>query len=248
MRWLEGKPASSARPAERSTPNGRAGAMLAAPGTASSKKALRRPIGGGAQPAREGTALRARGFDKRRIRNRRAAPRVSANSTRVCGGGLVPGLASIVWSAADPGVGKSTAYPSGLGGLRQERAAARSIFPAKTAMAQVRLAAPAAWSFPMRQWRSVRPPASKTFFSTLEKDKPPGVVAIDSIQTIWTSALEAAPGTIAASAHGFVRSGALCQGVGAVVILVGHVTEGRPDRRTPRRWEHLVDARPLFRR
>ena len=32
--------------------------------------------------------------------------------------------------------------------------------------------------------------------STLESGPVPGVVAIDSIQTIWTSALDAAPGTI----------------------------------------------------
>ncbi len=33
--------------------------------------------------------------------------------------------------------------------------------------------------------------------ATLEAGKPPGIVAIDSIQTLWTGALDAAPGTIA---------------------------------------------------
>jgi len=33
--------------------------------------------------------------------------------------------------------------------------------------------------------------------ATLDKGKPPGIVAIDSIQTLWTGTLEAAPGTIA---------------------------------------------------
>ena len=47
--------------------------------------------------------------------------------------------------------------------------------------------------------------------ATLESGKPPGIVAIDSIQTLWTGALDAAPGTIAQVRTASLRSGALCQ-------------------------------------
>ena len=58
-----------------------------------------------------------------------------------------------------------------------------------------------------------------------ESGKPPGIVAIDSIQTIWTGALEAAPGTIAqvrTASFDLVR---YAKSSGAAVILVGHVTK-----------------------
>ena len=77
--------------------------------------------------------------------------------------------------------------------------------------------------------------------STLEKAKTPGIVAIDSIQTIWTSALEAAPGTIAqvrTASFDLVR---YAKASGAAVILVGHVTKDGQIA-GPKAVEHLVDA------
>ena len=44
--------------------------------------------------------------------------------------------------------------------------------------------------------------------STLQSGPPPGILAIDSIQTIWTQSLDAAPGTIAqvrTASHDLVR-------------------------------------------
>src|SRR6185503_13553305 len=77
--------------------------------------------------------------------------------------------------------------------------------------------------------------------STLESGPTPSIVAIDSIQTIWTSALEAAPGTIAqvrTASFDLVR---YAKSSGAAVLLIGHVTkEGQIAG--PRVVEHLVDA------
>ncbi len=61
--------------------------------------------------------------------------------------------------------------------------------------------------------------------STLDMGPPPGIIAIDSIQTIWTSALEAAPGTIAqvrTASFDLVR---YAKSTGAALLLVGHVTK-----------------------
>ncbi len=77
--------------------------------------------------------------------------------------------------------------------------------------------------------------------STLEQGPPPGIIAIDSIQTIWTSALEAAPGTIAqvrTASFDLVR---YAKQTGAALLLIGHVTkEGQIAG--PKQVEHLVDA------
>jgi DNA repair protein RadA/Sms len=77
--------------------------------------------------------------------------------------------------------------------------------------------------------------------STLEGAAPPGIVAIDSIQTIWTSALEAAPGTIAQVRTASLDLVRYAKSSGAAVILVGHVTKDGQIA-GPKAVEHLVDA------
>ena len=75
----------------------------------------------------------------------------------------------------------------------------------------------------------------------MESGRPPGIVAIDSIQTIWTSSLEAAPGTIAqvrTASFDLVR---YAKASGAALILVGHVTKDGQIA-GPKAVEHLVDA------
>jgi DNA repair protein RadA/Sms len=70
---------------------------------------------------------------------------------------------------------------------------------------------------------------------------PPDLLAIDSIQTLWTSALDAAPGTIAqvrTATHDLVR---YAKSSGTAVILVGHVTKDGQIA-GPKAVEHLVDA------
>ena len=77
--------------------------------------------------------------------------------------------------------------------------------------------------------------------ATLEAGKPPGIVAIDSIQTLWTGALDAAPGTIAqvrTASFDLVR---YAKASGAALILVGHVTKDGQIA-GPKAVEHLVDA------
>ena len=79
--------------------------------------------------------------------------------------------------------------------------------------------------------------------ATLEAGPVPGVVAIDSIQTIWTGALEAAPGTIAqvrTASFGLI-SCATRKSSGAAVLLIGHVTKDGQIA-GPKAVEHLVDA------
>ncbi len=156
---------------------------------------------------------------------------------RVCGGGLVPGSAILV--GGDPGVGKSTLILQALAAYAKK--GGRTIYiSGEEAMAQVRMRA-------SRMEVSDAPVALgsatcvEDILSTLEKGKAPDVIAIDSIQTIWTSALEAAPGTIAQVRTACFDLVRYAKSSGAALILVGHVTkEGQIAG--PKAVEHLVDA------
>ena len=156
---------------------------------------------------------------------------------RVTGGGLVAGSALLV--GGDPGVGKSTLILQAL--AEYAKAGGRAVYiSGEEAMAQVRLRA-------ARMGLSEAPVALgaatcvEDILSTLEAGPPPGIVAIDSIQTIWTGALDAAPGTIAqvrTASFDLVR---YAKASGAALLLIGHVTkEGQIAG--PKQVEHLVDA------
>src|SRR5262249_60152626 len=76
---------------------------------------------------------------------------------------------------------------------------------------------------------------------TLSEGATPRLVIIDSIQTMWTDAVEAAPGTVTqvrASAQMLIR---YAKRSGAAIILVGHVTKDGQIA-GPRVVEHMVDA------
>jgi DNA repair protein RadA/Sms len=155
---------------------------------------------------------------------------------RVTGGGLVPGSAVLI--GGDPGIGKSTlllqvmaavgskahaVYISGEEAIDQVRLRARRL---GLDDAKVQLAAET----------SVR-----DILATLENGPPPGVVVIDSIQTMWLDSLESAPGTVGqvrAAAHELVR---FAKTRGSTVLLVGHVTKDGQIA-GPRVVEHMVDA------
>jgi DNA repair protein RadA/Sms len=194
-------------------------------------------------PAGASATKRAKGrpFALEDLKTKEEAPprRVTgiAEFDRVTGGGLVAGSALLV--GGDPGVGKSTLILQALAAYAKAGGSAVYI-SGEEALGQVRLRAE-------RMGLSEAPVALgaatcvEDILSTLEMGPPPGIVAIDSIQTIWTSALEAAPGTIAqvrTASFDLVR---YAKQTGAALLLVGHVTkEGQIAG--PKQVEHLVDA------
>ena len=155
---------------------------------------------------------------------------------RVCGGGVVPGSAILV--GGDPGVGKSTlllqvvgsasrrgvscAYISGEESAEQVRSRAHRM---GLADASVQLAAETSL-------RDILDGLKRSRFD---------LVVIDSIQTMWSDAHEAAPGSVTqvrAATGELVR---LAKKQGVAVILVGHVTK-EGTIAGPRVIEHMVDA------
>ena len=166
-------------------------------------------------------------------------PRLRTNIAeldRVTGGGLVPGSALLV--GGDPGIGKSTLLLQAVGKLASSGLKTAYISGEESA-GQVRRRA-------KRLDVSDAPVslASETSLGPILDGlmaERPDVVIIDSIQTLWTDQLSAAPGTVAqvrACAQELTR---FAKKRGACVILVGHVTKDGQIA-GPRVVEHMVDA------
>jgi DNA repair protein RadA/Sms len=156
---------------------------------------------------------------------------------RVTGGGIVPGSALLI--GGDPGVGKSTLILQVLGEYAKRGGKAVYI-SGEEAMAQVRMRAS---RMDLAEAPVMLGSATcvEDIMATIETGRTPDVVAIDSIQTIWTSALDAAPGTIAQVRTACFDLVRYAKSSGAAVLLVGHVTkEGQIAG--PKAVEHLVDA------
>jgi DNA repair protein RadA/Sms len=160
-----------------------------------------------------------------------------AEFDRVTGGGLVAGSALLV--GGDPGIGKSTLILQALGAYAKKGGRAVYI-SGEEALAQVRMRA-ARMELAEAPLGLGAATNVEDILATLESGKPPGIVAIDSIQTLWTGALDAAPGTIAqvrTASFDLVR---YAKASGAALLLVGHVTKDGQIA-GPKAVEHLVDA------
>ena len=156
---------------------------------------------------------------------------------RVTGGGFVRG--SVLLMAGDPGIGKSTLLIQAAAALA--RSGHRSVYiSGEEAVAQVRLRAErlglADAAVELAAETSV-----EDIIATLSQGKVPRLIMVDSIQTMWTDAVESAPGTVTqvrGAAQALIR---FAKRSGAAVILVGHVTKDGQIA-GPRVVEHMVDA------
>jgi DNA repair protein RadA/Sms len=156
---------------------------------------------------------------------------------RVTGGGLVPGSALLL--GGDPGVGKSTLLLQVVAAFASGGGPAVYI-SGEEALPQLRLRA-ARMGLSQTPLHLGTATCVEDILATLSAGKTPEIVVIDSIQAIWSSALDAAPGTITqvrTSTHDLVR---YAKTSNAAVILVGHVTKDGQIA-GPKAVEHLVDA------
>ena len=168
------------------------------------------------------------------------APRLAsgiAEFDRVTGGGLVRG--SVLLLGGDPGIGKSTLLLEVAAAFARGRHRAVYI-SGEEAVAQVRLRAErlglAETAVEVAAETSV-----EDIVTTLSHGATPRLLVIDSIQTMWTQMVEAAPGTVTqvrGSAGELIR---FAKRSGAAIILVGHVTKDGQIA-GPRVVEHMVDA------
>jgi DNA repair protein RadA/Sms len=170
----------------------------------------------------------------------REAPRLPSGMLeldRVTGGGFVRG--SVLLLGGDPGIGKSTLLIQAVAAVAC--AGHRTVFVSgEEAVAQVRLRAERL-GLTGANVELAAETSVEDIVATLSEGATPRLVVIDSIQTMWTDAVEAAPGTVTqvrGSAQALIR---FAKRSGAAVILVGHVTKDGQIA-GPRVVEHMVDA------
>jgi DNA repair protein RadA/Sms len=158
-----------------------------------------------------------------------------AELDRVLGGGVVPG--SFILIGGDPGIGKSTLLLQAtdrlaLSGLVLYVTAEESARQVK--LRGERLGVSAARLYLLAET------SLEAIFERVRELKPDFLV-VDSIQTIFTGALESAPGSVSQVRECAGRLMHLAKGEGIPTFIVGHVTKDGAIA-GPRVLEHMVDT------
>jgi DNA repair protein RadA/Sms len=157
-----------------------------------------------------------------------------AELDRVLGGGLVP--ASLVLVGGEPGVGKSTLLLSALAAMSRDRRAL--LVTGEESVAQVKLRAARLGG--AERVEILAETELDTVCATLEHERPE-VCVIDSVQTLYSSEIGSAPGSVAQEREAATRLLRVAKEAGVATFLVGHVTKDGSVA-GPRVLEHLVDC------
>ncbi len=154
---------------------------------------------------------------------------------RVLGGGLVPG--AVVLIGGDPGIGKSTLL---LGAAAQLSRAQRVCYvTGEESLDQIGLRA--------ARLEVADAPVDLLAETCVEavveqlQQSPPGVLVIDSIQTLFSEQLESAPGSVSQLRESAAQLVRFAKEHGVATLLVGHVTK-EGTLAGPRVLEHMVDT------
>ena len=155
---------------------------------------------------------------------------------RVLGGGVVDG--SLVLVGGDPGIGKSTLLTQLCANMAGDGACVLYVSGEESArqikMRAKRLGASAAGFYVL----------SENDMNTVEKrmmELSPGVMVVDSIQTMYLPQMASAPGSVSQVRECASMLMRLAKQSGCSVFLVGHVTK-EGSIAGPRILEHMVDA------
>ena len=153
---------------------------------------------------------------------------------RVLGGGLVP--ASLVLVGGEPGVGKSTLLLSALAAISKDRRAL--LVTGEESTAQVKLRAARLGG--AGKVEILAETELETVCATLERERPE-VCVIDSVQTLYSSEIGSAPGSVGQVREAAARLLRVAKQSHVATFLVGHVTKDGTVA-GPRVLEHLVDC------
>jgi DNA repair protein RadA/Sms len=169
-----------------------------------------------------------------------APPRIEtglAELDRVAGGGFVPGSGVLI--GGDPGIGKSTLLLQALAALA--RRGRRVVYVSgEEAVAQIRLRAERLGLADANVLLATETNVSD-IIATMSEGEPPALAVIDSIQTLWSPVVEAAPGTVSQLKAGSEALIRFAKQKGTALLLVGHVTKDGQIA-GPKLIEHMVDT------
>jgi DNA repair protein RadA/Sms len=155
---------------------------------------------------------------------------------RVLGGGIVPG--TLVLIGGDPGIGKSTLLLqvadklSAAGSLVLYISGEESERQIKLRGERLAVEAKNVFILPETNLENI--------INEIERLKP-GAIIVDSIQTVFSSAIESAPGSVSQVrevAHQFLL---LAKNRGIPIFLIGHITK-EGSIAGPKVLEHIVDT------
>ncbi len=154
---------------------------------------------------------------------------------RVLGGGIVAG--SVVLVGGDPGIGKST--------LMLQMAAAMDstsilYVTGEESVRQINLRAARLETRPQGKVSLL----AETNLEAVEEQidaAQPGMVIVDSVQTMWRPALESAPGTVSQVREATAMFVRIAKSKGTPVFLIGHITKEGVIA-GPKVVEHMVDT------
>lgn len=155
---------------------------------------------------------------------------------RVLGGGLVPG--SVILIGGDPGIGKSTLLLQAFAALSQKGLSCLYVSgeesPRQIKMRAERLGITSPNLLILSETSLER------IMEQVKKIRP-SVLVIDSIQTIFTSSLPSAPGSVGQVRESSASIIALTKKTSLSTFLIGHVTKDGSIA-GPRILEHMVDT------
>ena len=160
---------------------------------------------------------------------------------RVLGGGLVPGSATLI--GGDPGIGKSTLLLQAAAAV--SKTGGKVIYVSgEEALAQLRMRASRLGLSDANVELAAETNVAD-IIKTLKKVGDIALVVIDSIQTMWSPAIEAAPGTVSQVRVASQELIHFAKNSDAPLVLVGHVTKDGQIA-GPRVLEHMVDTVVYF--
>lgn len=154
---------------------------------------------------------------------------------RVLGGGLVPG--AVILIGGDPGIGKSTLLLQSLASLSKTKNVLYVSGEESGAQVALRAQRLGVSDANMQFQAEIGLESIMTTLQTLKPD----VAVIDSIQTIYSSELTAAPGSVSQVRECAAQLTRVAKATGVTLIMVGHVTK-EGSLAGPRVLEHIVDT------
>ncbi|MFQ5487770.1 MAG: DNA repair protein RadA [Gammaproteobacteria bacterium] len=154
---------------------------------------------------------------------------------RVLGGGLVAG--SVVLIGGDPGIGKSTLLTQTLGALSAQLSTL--YVTGEESLQQVSLRA-RRLSLAVDRLRLLAETDVGRILQLAATERPQ-VMVIDSVQTVYTAALQSAPGSVSQVRESAAQLVQYAKQTGTALFLVGHVTK-EGTLAGPRILEHMVDT------